>query len=106
MAQAETKPRTRLNPNVDLHEPPMFKLIYLNDNKTTMEFVVSSLVEHFEYTQPTAEQIALDIHESGSAVVAVLPYELAEQKGIEITMIARQFGFPLQIKLEPELGTA
>jgi len=103
MPQAETKSRTSLKPNVDLREPPMFRLIYLNDNKTSMEFVVLSLVEHFEYTHPTAEKIALDIHESGSAVVAVLPYELAEQKGIEITMLARQSGYPLQIKLEPEI---
>jgi ATP-dependent Clp protease adapter protein ClpS len=40
----------------------------------------------------------------GSAVVAVLPYEIAEQKGIEITVDARNEGFPLQIKLEPDLA--
>jgi ATP-dependent Clp protease adapter protein ClpS len=43
----------------------------------------------------------MDVHGSGSAVVAVLPYELAEQKGIEITVSARAEGYPLQIKLEP-----
>ena len=67
-----------------------------------MEFVVESLVDHFEYTPATAEKITLDIHEAGSAVVAVLPYEIAEQKGIEITVEARSAGYPLQIKLEPE----
>jgi ATP-dependent Clp protease adapter protein ClpS len=46
----------------------------------------------------------MDIHESGSAVVAILPYEIAEQKGIEITISARTEGYPLQIKLEPEAG--
>jgi ATP-dependent Clp protease adapter protein ClpS len=35
-------------------------------------------------------------------VVAVLPYELAEQKGVEITVQARGEGYPLQIKLEPQ----
>ena len=44
----------------------------------------------------------MDIHESGSAVVAVLPYEIAEQKGIEITISARSAGYPLQLKLEPD----
>ena len=81
----------------------MFRVIYINDNQTSMEFVVGSLIEHFEYTPVTAEKITVDIHDLGSAVVAVLPYEIAEQKGIEITVDARNEGYPLQIKLEPDL---
>jgi ATP-dependent Clp protease adaptor protein ClpS len=77
-------------------------VVYLNDNQTSYEFVVESLMEHFDYTAETADQITIDIHESGSAVVAVLPYEIAEQKGVEVTMLARAQSFPLQIKLEPE----
>jgi ATP-dependent Clp protease adapter protein ClpS len=42
------------------------------------------------------------IHQDGAGIVAVYPYELAEQKGIETTMLARNNGFPLQVKLEPE----
>ena len=82
----------------------MFKVIYLNDDQTTAEFVISSLIEHFEYTPDTAETITMDIHDSGSAIVAVMPYEVAEQKGIEVTVSARSEGYPLQIKLEPELA--
>jgi ATP-dependent Clp protease adapter protein ClpS len=59
-------------------------------------------MEHFDYTAETADQITIDIHESGSAVVAELPYEIAEQKGVEVTMLARSQSYPLQIKLEPE----
>jgi len=80
----------------------MFKVIYLNDNQTTMEFVIETLVEFFNYNAQTAEQITVDIHDQGSAVVAVLPYEIAEQKGIEVTVHARSNNYPLQIKLEPE----
>lgn len=94
--------RVKIKPNVQITEPPMFRVIYLNDNQTSMEFVVGSLIEHFEYTPITAEKITFDIHDSGSAVVAVLPYEIAEQKGIEITVSARSEGYPLQIKLEPD----
>ena len=100
MANAE--PKIKIEPNVDLAEPPMFKVIYINDNKTSVDFVIASLVNYFSYTPITAEKITVDIHESGSAVVAVLPYEIAEQKGIEITVEARSHGFPLQIKLEPD----
>lgn len=85
-----------------LKEPPMFKVIYLNDNQTTMEFVIETLVEFFNYNTETALHITEDIHSAGSAVVAVLPYEVAEQKGIEVTVHARSKNYPLQIKLEPE----
>lgn len=100
MPQSDT--RTRIKPLEAVKEPPLFRVVYLNDNQTTMEFVVETLINYFDYTVDTAEQITVDIHESGSAVVAVLPYEIAEQKGVEVTMLARAQSYPLQIKLEPE----
>ena len=100
MANADTIAKTKQK--VELTEPPMFKVIYLNDNQTTMEFVIESLVEFFNYNTQTALQITEDIHTAGSAVVAVLPYEVAEQKGIEVTIHARSNNYPLQIKLEPD----
>ena len=100
MAQSET--RARIKPTEAYKEPPMFKVVYLNDNQTSMEFVVDSLIEYFDYKPETAEQITIDIHETGSACVAVLPYEIAEQKGVEVTLNARSQNYPLQIKLEPE----
>jgi len=100
MAQSDT--RTRIKPSEAVKEPPMFKVIYLNDSQTTMDFVVDSLVEYFDYTPESAEQITIDIHEAGAATVAVLPFEIAEQKGIEVTLSARSQSYPLQIKREPE----
>lgn len=100
MAQTESK--VKIKPNLKTPEPPMFKVIYMNDNLTTVEFVVSSLIGHFGYNAETATKITTDIHEGGSAVVAVLPYEIAEQKGIEVTLDARNQGFPLQVKIEAE----
>lgn len=100
MAQSDTK--LKIKPNLKLAEPPMFKVIYMNDDHTTMEFVVRSLIDHFNYTTDTALSITTGIHESGSAVVAILPYEIAEQKGSEVTLEAREEGYPLQVKLEAE----
>jgi ATP-dependent Clp protease adaptor protein ClpS len=60
------------------------------------------LISFFNYTTETAFKITEDIHLAGSAIVAVLPYEIAEQKGIEVTVHARTNNYPLQIKLEPE----
>ena len=100
MSQAGTISKIKVDHSIK--EPPMFKVIYLNDNQTSMEFVIETLVEFFNYNEQTAQQITVDIHDQGSAVVAVLPYEVAEQKGIEVTVHARSNNYPLQIKLEPE----
>jgi len=103
MAQSDT--RTRIKPAEDFKEPPMYRVVYLNDNQTTYEFVVESLVAFFNYTAETADTITKDIHEDGSACVAVLPFEIAEQKGLEITVLARAQSYPLQIRVEPESTT-
>jgi ATP-dependent Clp protease adaptor protein ClpS len=67
-----------------------------------MEFVIESLVSVFKLTVDQAEALTHKIHEEGSAVVAVLPYEIAEQKGIEVTVMAKNQGYPLVVKLESD----
>jgi ATP-dependent Clp protease adaptor protein ClpS len=100
-----TKAITRTKPttNLELKEPPMYRVIYINDNVTTMEFVVESLISVFDYTPEEAMVLTTTIHEEGTGTAAVLPYEMAEQKGVEVTQLARNNGFPLNIKLEPDL---
>ena len=101
MANSDTK--LKIKPNFKIPEPPMFKIIYVNDDHTSMDFVISSLIDHFHYNADTAVNITQNIHEEGSAVVAILPYEIAEQKGIEVTLDARAQGYPLQVKVEAEV---
>lgn len=98
--QVEVKKKVQTD--IKVQEPPMFKVIYVNDEKTSVEFVIESLIEHFDYDSKGAEHITLDIHNNGSATVAVLPYEIAEQKGVEVTVSARTEGYPLMVKIEPE----
>ena len=100
MSNAEAATITRTKKAVK--EPPLYRVIYINDNTTTMEFVVGSLVEFFDYTVETATQLTVSIHEHGQATVAVLPFEIAEQKGTEVTDSARLNEYPLQVKLEPD----
>lgn len=102
MSQHKADTRQKIKPNVTLQEPPLYRIVYINDDVTSMEFVVGSLIEYFNYNPDTASQLTHDIHENGSAIVAVLPYEIAEQKGIEVTLDARQQGYPLQVKVEAE----
>jgi ATP-dependent Clp protease adaptor protein ClpS len=88
---------------VELKQPNLWKVILLNDEITTMEFVIEVLTRFFEYTEDSAMELTLKIHEDGSAVAAVYPYELAEQKGIEVTLSARQSGYPLEVRIEEDV---
>ena len=98
----DTKPVTKIKPKTDIPEPVRYNVIYINDEITTQEFVVETLVIIFNYNHLEAEEMTQRIHEEGSAVVATLPFEMAEQKGVEVTLLARNSGFPLTVKLEPE----
>jgi len=104
MNEVETKSdiKTKTKTSYAVKRPPLFKVIYINDNETSMQFVVDSLINIFDYNENQAIVITEDIHNNGSSVVAVLPFEIAEQKGIEVTVDARGSGYPLQIKLEAD----
>lgn len=108
MSESMSKTRTHIEvrPRIDvkhnIQEPPQYRVVYINDETTTQEFVVETLKIIFNYDEGAAHAITMKVHEEGSAVVAVLPYELAEQKGIEVTLLARNNGFPLQVKIEQD----
>lgn len=100
--KTETVTRTRIEPKLNIPEPPQYRVIYINDETTTQEFVIETLKVIFNYDEGAAHALTMKVHEQGSAVVAVFPYEIAEQKGIEVTMLARNNGFPLQVKIEQD----
>lgn len=102
MSDVDVKVKTNIAVNVDAKEPPLFNVVFLNDDTTTIDFVVEMLMIHFDYDANSGVDKAREIHEQGSAVVATLPYELAEQKGVEITMTARKSGYPLQIRISAD----
>lgn len=99
---ANTSTKLKIKPDLRLAEPRHFKVIYQNDSVTTMDFVIDSLVTHFSHSTDTALELTEAIHEKGSAVVAVLPHEIAEQKGAEVMVDAYNNGFPLKVKIESE----
>jgi ATP-dependent Clp protease adaptor protein ClpS len=83
-------------------EPKRWKVILLNDDSTPMEFVVSLLVSIFKHSVDTANNIMLQIHETGSGIAGTYSFEIAEAKAVEATQTARDNSHPLQIKLEEE----
>lgn len=101
---SDTETNTITKPTVDtgLKLPSMYKVIYINDDATTMEFVVESLMSVFGHSMERSTEITIEIHNEGSAVVAIFPFELAEQKGLEVTIMARNQGYPLQVRVEED----
>jgi ATP-dependent Clp protease adaptor protein ClpS len=83
-------------------EPDFYKVVFLNDEQTPMEFVIEMLKEIFGHSEETSKSITLTIHNEGAGVVGVYTHEIAEQKGIETVTAARASGFPLQVKVEVE----
>jgi ATP-dependent Clp protease adaptor protein ClpS len=87
---------------VTVQEPKNWKVIFLNDDSTPMNFVIQVLVEIFRHTEESASDVTLQVHETGSGIAGVYSFEIAEAKAVESTNLARTNGFPLQIKLEEE----
>jgi ATP-dependent Clp protease adaptor protein ClpS len=85
-----------------VQEPKKWKVVFLNDETTPMDFVVGVLTETFKHTQETAKKITLEIHTEGSGIAGVYSFEIAEAKAVEATQLARANAFPLQIKMEEE----
>ena len=100
MTDAVTEKRTKTFNKIA--EPKKYKVIVCNDNVTPIEFVVSMLIAVFKHTDKSALSLTLEIHNDGSAVAGSYSYEVAEQKGIDATNLARSSGYPLIIKVEPE----
>ena len=80
---------------------PPYKVIFLNDNVTTMDFVVRILITLFKKDRTTAVGLMLEIHHRGSAVVEILPLEEAELRQQQVHDAARLAGFPLRCVIEP-----
>jgi ATP-dependent Clp protease adaptor protein ClpS len=86
----------------DTKEPPMFKVVLLNDDYTTMEFVVEILVYVFKRTPEDATRIMLQVHREGRGLCGVYTHEVAETKIDTVQDAARENGYPLQCTMEKE----
>jgi ATP-dependent Clp protease adaptor protein ClpS len=80
---------------------PPYKVIFLNDDVTTMDFVVYVLLTIFKKDSSTAVELMLEIHNTGAAVVDVLPLEEAELRQQQTHQAAHSAGFPLRCLIEP-----
>jgi ATP-dependent Clp protease adaptor protein ClpS len=83
-------------------KPTLYKVILLNDDYTTMEFVLHVLETVFHKTPATAHRIMMQVHTGGHGVCGAYSYDVAETKVATVQGLAKREGFPLQATLEEE----
>ena len=82
--------------------PELYKVFLLNDDYTTMDFVVEVLETIFNKAPAEAYRIMMLVHTQGRGLCGVYPHEIAETKVETVVTRARESGFPLKAAMEPE----
>ena len=87
---------------IDVAIPKMWHVVVMNDEFTPMELVVDILKAVFKLEEDIANKKTLEIHNHGAAVVGNYVFEIAEQKALEATKMARMNGSPLKLTIEEQ----
>jgi len=97
-SESEGEVLTRIDE--ELKEPDEYKVLLINDDFTTMEFVVTVIMTVFHKSLPESTRIMLDVHRRGKGTVGVYSYDIAVTKINQVHLLARQNGFPLKCTME------
>ena len=87
-----TKPATK--------KPSMYRVLLLNDDYTTQEFVILVLQKYFSKALDEAVRIMLHVHQHGVGECGVYTFEVAETKVTQVMDFARKHQHPLQCIME------
>ena len=98
MADADRAVKERVR--TEKKDPTLFKVVLLNDDYTTMEFVISVLEGIFQKSPAEAYQIMMHVHVNGRGIAGVYPWEVAETKAEQVIAVARDSGYPLKAVTE------
>jgi len=91
-----------LDEELDLEEPKKYKVLLLNDDFSTMDFVIDILSIVFRKSTEESEQIMLDVHNNGKAVCGIYTQEIALTKVSQVKTMARKANFPLKAIAQEE----
>ncbi|MDY0122494.1 MAG: ATP-dependent Clp protease adaptor ClpS [Sulfurimonas sp.] len=87
---------------ISLKHPKRYKVFILNDDYSSMDFVIDVLMSIFHKSYEEAEAIMLEVHKKERGVCGVYTYEIAETKVMQVHKRARENGFPLKATMEEE----
>jgi ATP-dependent Clp protease adaptor protein ClpS len=97
-----TNTHHELDEQVELQEPKKYKVLLLNDDYSTMEFVIEVLIKIFRKSQDEASAIMLNVHKNKKAVCGVYTHEIAQTKVAQVKSNARKAQYPLKAIMEEE----
>jgi ATP-dependent Clp protease adaptor protein ClpS len=96
----QTDSAVKDRPDVKSKQPKLFNVILLNDDYTTMEFVLQILETLFEKSPAEAFRIMMHVHRNGRGLAGVYIWEVAETKADQVAALAAEAGFPLRATIE------
>ena len=88
--------------DIEVKEPKKYKVFLLNDDYSTMDFVIEVLVKVFRKSTEESAKIMLNIHNNGKELCGVYTHEIASTKVAQVKTMARSKGFPLKALMEEE----
>lgn len=94
------KERPDIRDDPKKQDPALFKVVLLNDDYTTMEFVLHILETLFQKSPAEAYRIMMHVHQNGRGIAGVYPWEVAETKAATVRSLAADAGFPLRAAIE------
>jgi ATP-dependent Clp protease adaptor protein ClpS len=84
----------------EVKQPPLYKVVLLNDDYTPMDFVVRILEIFFRMNREKATQVMLHVHTRGRGVCGVYTHEIAETKVAQVNEFSRRHQHPLLCTME------
>ena len=102
MARIDEQIENEFEEELELEEPKLYKVMLLNDDYTSMDFVIIILTQVFHQSSEQATAVMYKIHETGSGLCGVYTYEIAETKIAQVHSLAKEHKFPLRATMEEE----
>lgn len=100
MSQQQTGDIVQERPVTKQDEPTLYKVVLLNDDYSTMDFVIHVLESVFQKSPAEAYRIMMQVHLQGKGLAGVYPWDIAETKVDTVTSMAKAAGFPLRAVIE------
>ncbi len=97
-----TSTKNQDDSELETAEPPLYKVIILNDDYTPMDFVIYVLTQIFKHSETEAHKIMLDVHQQGSGIAGIYNFEIAETKSYQMNQLAKQNQYPLKSIVEED----
>ena len=98
--QDQTEGEVKERVKAKKQDPSLYKVVLLNDDYTTMEFVIRVLESVFQKSPAEAFRIMMHVHVQGRGIAGVYPWEIAETKADTVTALARDAQYPLRAAVE------